>query len=538
PIQSIVVTGNTAVPTADILKVLRQKPGDTFNSQVASDGDFAAINLLYSERGFSIVQQPTFDYKNGVYTITVREQKLTGYQLRWNGEHRTHDEVVTRELPKPGGLLDLNAFRKGLAKLQQTGLFSSIRPNAVIPDATRPDEAILTIDLTEARTGIFSPAFGYNTLTGFEGSLTYSETNLWGWNHTASVNLQAGQNAAGQQLSGGASYTIPWLYLDFLDLKDVRTAVNLSVSSNVVGGLALAGTEPTAASPAGAVQRTFTTRTTGFGVNLSRPIGDNFTLGVSYNLQYQTNFLENVNSTTAVWAVQDPEAQPLVEAMNNYTHFVNATGEFNTRNSIDFPTTGVYLNGSVGYGFGGQSGTALSYTQETLGARTYLGLALDPSGNNLRLDPAGPVALAFRFNAGAILGVAPTSRQFALGDSGQTEDFRVRGYSLGDVRGDVFYSTSVELRYDFGLKTAVTSGLLGIGFVDVGNAWGNGSRATRTLGDGTVITIPDGPIVGYGLGLQINLGFGAFQLPAIRFDYGFSNWNPTGKFSFRLGFPF
>lgn len=537
PIESIQVTGNSVVSTPDVLKVLRQKPGDTFNTQVASDGDFQAINELYSARGYALVPQPGFEFKTGVYSITVREQKLVGYQLRWNGAHRTREEVVTRELPKPGGLLNLNAFRKGLAKLQQTGLFSNIRPNAIIPDATRPDEAVLTLELDEARTGIFSPSFGYNTLTGFEGSLGYSETNLWGLNHTASVNIQAGQNDAGQQLSGGASYTIPWLYLDFLDFKDVRTSVSLSLSSTVVGGQTLAGTEPTVGSPSGAVSRTYSTRSNGFGVNLTRPIGEFITLGLAYNLQYQSNYLERKGGVTYAMD-DDATARPLAQALDNYTNFVNATGEFNTRNSIDFPTTGVFVNGSVGYGFGGQKTQTLSYTQETLGARTYLGLGLNAKSNSLELNPAGPVALAFRFNAGTILGVAPTSRQFALGDSGQVEDFRVRGYGLGDVRGEVFYSTSAEFRYNFGLKTAVTSGLIGVAFLDVGNAWGNGSRATRTLTDGTVISIPDGPIVGYGIGLQVNLGFGAFQLPALRFDYGFSQWNPTGRFSFRLGFPF
>ncbi|MEY4531657.1 MAG: hypothetical protein RLZZ156_2378, partial [Deinococcota bacterium] len=50
--------------------------------------------------------------------------------------------------------------------------------------------------------------------------------------------------------------------------------------------------------------------------------------------------------------------------------------------------------------------------------------------------------------------------------------------------------------------------------------------------------IPFGLQFGYGVGLQINLGFGGFQLPAIRLDYGWSAWNPGGKFYFRLGFPF
>ena len=44
------------------------------------------------------------------------------------------------------------------------------------------------------------------------------------------------------------------------------------------------------------------------------------------------------------------------------------------------------------------------------------------------------------------------------------------------------------------------------------------------------------PVVGSaGLGVQVNLGFGGVLLPALRFDYGFSQRNPKGVFSFRLG---
>jgi outer membrane protein insertion porin family len=38
-----------------------------------------------------------------------------------------------------------------------------------------------------------------------------------------------------------------------------------------------------------------------------------------------------------------------------------------------------------------------------------------------------------------------------------------------------------------------------------------------------------------GAGVQINLGFGGVSLPALRFDYGFSERHPTGVFAFRVG---
>ena len=38
-----------------------------------------------------------------------------------------------------------------------------------------------------------------------------------------------------------------------------------------------------------------------------------------------------------------------------------------------------------------------------------------------------------------------------------------------------------------------------------------------------------------GLGVQVNLGFSGVILPALRFDYAFSERHPTGVFSFSIG---
>jgi hypothetical protein len=38
--------------------------------------------------------------------------------------------------------------------------------------------------------------------------------------------------------------------------------------------------------------------------------------------------------------------------------------------------------------------------------------------------------------------------------------------------------------------------------------------------------------------VQINIGFGALQLPPLGFFYAFSERNPSGKFHFTFGFRF
>lgn len=541
PITAIVINGNTAIKTADLVKVLQQKIGDTYNAQVAQEVDFPALAQAYQAAGFALASNGKVSYRDGVYTIDLLEQKLIGYELVWRGAHKTVDRVVLRELPPTGGLLDLNKLRAGFRKVQELGILKDARLDFKQPDPSKPEEVVLVLDLEEGSSVQLLPGISFNTLEGFAGSLQYTDTNAWGLGHRISGSFQASPSDAGQFLSGGASYSIPWLDVDFLDFRTVRTEFGFYVSTSVNGGISILKQPPGVDNPLtpdtneadASFQRKYSTRNTGFGVNLSRPLLPNLTARFSLDFQYEQNYLERRDNT--LYPTADATALALLPT-DNITVFTQIATEYNTKNRIDFPTAGIVVNGSVGYGFGTEGlGTAtpspLSWTQGQLGFKTYLGLGWDSAG---KIGVGGEdrnFALAFRFNTGALLGDAPSNRAFRIGGSSGSDALSLRGYDFQDLRGDVYYTGSLELRYDFGLRTSFTYGLLGIVWVDFGNAWG-GTNAFRKPGIG------EGIQFGYGIGAQVNLGFGGFQLPAIRLDYGWSALNPGGRFYFRLGFPF
>ena len=541
PITSIVFSGNTAIKTADLVKILQQKIGDTYNAQVAQEVDFPALAQAYQSAGFALASNAKVSYRDGVYTIDLLEQKLIGYELVWRGPHKTVDRVILRELPPTGGLLDLNKLRSGFRKVQELGILKDIRPDIKQPNPSKPEEVVLVLDLEEGSSVQLLPGISFNTLEGFAGSLQYTDTNAWGLGHRISGSFQASPSDAGQFLSGGASYSIPWLDVDFLDFRTVRTEFGFYVSTSVNGGISILNQPTGVDNPLtpdtneadAAFQRKYSTRNTGFGVNLSRPLLENLTARFSLDFQYEQNYLERRDNT--LYPTADATALTLLPT-DNITVFTQVATEYNTKNRIDFPTAGIVINGSVGYGFGTEGlGTAtpspLSWTQGQLGFKTYLGLGWDSAG---KIGVGGEdrnFALAFRFNTGALLGDAPSNRAFRIGGSSGSDAISLRGYDFQDLRGDVYYTGSLELRYDFGLRTSFTYGLLGIVWVDFGNAWG-GKNAFRKPGIG------EGIQFGYGIGAQVNLGFGGFQLPAIRLDYGWSALNPGGRFYFRLGFPF
>jgi outer membrane protein insertion porin family len=577
PITNIAIQGNTAVPSSVLLARFKQKIGDTYNPKLAEE-DFAAINDAYQEAGFGIVPEPKFGFSDGIYTITIQEQKLIGYEINWRGYHRTDNRVITRELPKVGGLFNIAALRASFGRIQQLGLLKDLQVGVKIPDPSKPYEIILTLGLEEGSSGNIVPGITYSTLDGFAGQLSVTEQNLWGQNHRINLGIQGGPNNAGQTFSGGLSYTIPWLDVDFLDFRETRTEVTFSISTSVQAGNPIPNYKVADSTKNAA--RLYSSRSTGLGFSISRPVGENFSVRVSFDFNYESNYLEtdgskvpgatnpslpyqytpkcdkiaNPNCVDPIDPVDqtcnrildpncvDPALAVLGKnAPDNLTVFTQVAGQFSTKNRQDFPTQGVLVTGAVGYGFGTAgigSGTekALSWEQTTLGFRTYLGFGWDQNGK-FDIGDDRKFAVAFRFNTGFITGDAPANRLFRVGGSSQLEDYTLRGYDFNDLRGQLYYTGSLELRYDFGLQTSFTYGLLGIAFLDFGNAWGGGDGVEFRASPGG-IKIPEGLQFGIGLGIQINLGFGSFQLPAIRLDYAFSPVNPGGKFHFRLGFPF
>ncbi len=123
---------------------------------------------------------------------------------------------------------------------------------------------VVVLGLREARTGLFQPAIGWSSLGGWSGSVAFREANLFGLAHQVGVDLAFIQNDARDNLSLSASYSIPWLYVDFLDLKDVRTGLSFSLFSTPIGNNKLLdGTADTGWE--------YTERRTGGGFNLTRP---------------------------------------------------------------------------------------------------------------------------------------------------------------------------------------------------------------------------------------------------------------------------
>ena len=542
PIQEVTIEGNTVLSDETLTSLLALQEGDTFTSTLAEE-DFRRIYEAYGEAGYLIANQPSYNWLDGTYVQRVTEFRIADYALTWrSGEPATEDFVVLRELPEPGSVLSLDEIDAGLRALLRQGAVRPVDRQIVPAEAGEPEDVVVNVTLEAARTGLFQPAATYSTADGFSASFSVSEANLFRRAHNIEAEVDARTSDLGFLLGGSVRYTIPWLYVDLLDFREVPTSLSLSLYSDVRADQPISAEGSTRLPfpgtsgdenrvPVGEYMR----RDTGFGVSVGRRLTPRLSLQASARASLTDVALEPDEACTldeegdvenrnecALPAELAAEYLPAGGAFG----FVGTDLVYDGRDLPDFPRAGVAARASLGVGFGNdfiQDGerTGYAYQEVELGAKTYLALAdVIPEVTDRNH------VFAVRLDVGHQFGGAyPESKRFRVGRT-PNEATQVRGYREGDFDLSRTYATaSLEYRYDLELTTFATQTVIGIAFADA--AWASGVPGFEEY---------DTPIfASAGLGVQLNLGFSGVALPALRFDYGFSERNPRGVFSFRIG---
>ncbi len=544
PVQRIEFEGNTVLSDSELREALRTEVGDNFASAVAEE-DFRQIVAAYQDEGYRILTNPDFSYDDGTYIQRVTELVIADYSVVYDGNVGGTDEtVITRYLPDPGTVLNDEEIVQGLLAVARLGVVDIV--NYGLEPTAAPEQVNVIVTVRDRSTGQFRPAAQYATDTGFSASLAYTEGDFLGQAHSVGAEISATSTDIGFMIGGRLSYDIPWLYVDWLDFQEVPTSLSASIFSVVANNQPLtAGGQTTIFYPglpeteANRVRvGEYTSRSTGFGFTVARPLTPEISLSVGASGSYTQYLMEPVKTACEIEGNEVTNAQncfiPADQALqylptSGLAGFTSARVNYDVRDSADFPTEGVAAYGSIGVGFGNDflhpdTGDRVTYVYEqvTAGARTYFKLAdivpeqIQDENHvfGVRLD------LGHQFG-----GLYPTSKRFFVGQSVDVAT-QIRGYRREDFGLSRTYATSsFEYRYDFNFSSFATQTVIGIVFVDAG--W--------------VSSVPQFPeyqtplFASAGVGVQVNLGFGGVLLPAVRLDYAFSQRHPTGVFSFRVG---
>lgn len=523
PVRAITFTGNTRVPTATLAPAVRTRVGDVYSPQLAQE-DFLAIRDAYRKAGYEISTRDAVTFNNGTLTFNIREVRLVGYELQWQGKHRTQDRVILRELPAAGGLFNLNELRAGLARVSRLGFVQVVGEN-VRSDPQNPENVTYVLTVAESSQGIpVSLGLEYDTLKGFAGDVQYSNPNVFGLGQNLGISLGAQQNDAKQNFVGNVSYTIPWLDLNFLDFRTNRTSFSTNIGTSVAGNLPLTTRGAGGTGTAQDTGRQYTVRTSGFSVSAGRNITANLAGSVGLGYSYRTYFLEPLKGDETSEAYPDTDlgnaaARALLTPVTRTTS-VRGSLNYDTTDNAEFPSRGVRASTEASYNFGASGSTPVAWTDVQAGASTYFGLGrtLD-KGQGVQTRQQ---VFAVRANAGTINGSPPSGTGYSVGGgSTPVAAYQLRGLDNNQLFGTNYVTASAEYRYDFNLTNSFTQGLYGVAFVDAGDAWNDGEKVNLNYG--------------VGAGVQLNLGLGGARLPSLRFDYGYSPQNSSGKFYFRIG---
>lgn len=507
PITSIQVTGNTVVPEEDIREVLALRVGQTFNSFLATS-DAQRIGQLYLRRGYYLAGaegQPEFEFANGVLTFELSELRIEAYRIVWNPpEHRTQEFLITRELTvPPGGVYSVNQLREDYQRILQTQVVNP--PVVRLEQGSAPDLVVIFLEVSDARSISITPSLAYSSLSGISGLLAVSDRNFLGAAHEVGFELQAAPNDVGQVISWSIGYSIPWLYLDFLDFAEQATSVTFGAGSRAQGNIPLRQPDGTDTG------RQVTQRSDFINFAIGRPLLEHTRISLSIDSSWDGLFLEPVgDGETPI--VTEAEAQALIPLAGR-TSQVGTGVVYDDRDSRLYPSRGNYFSTTLTYGWGDDVGDGpVSYVRPVFGVRAYKSLTDD---NRL--------VLAARAQLGLTSGNPPPLRRFAAGGN-DPEISTLRGWPARTFFGDGILSSSLELRYLLTVETFLTQSLIAIVFLDQSTIW---DRFGAPSAYNTRLSA--------GIGLQLNLQIAGFLLPQIRLDYGFSDQYPGGVLSFRFG---
>lgn len=389
---------------------------------------FVAVEPVINRDTKTRKAQVTFEVKEGPRVYVEK--------IIINGNERTHDEVIRRELSiHEGDAYNTSKIKDSESNMRDLGYFKTATIES--EQGTNPDQARLIAKVEEQRTGELKFGGGFSTVDGPMINAGVSERNFMGKGQI--VHAETSVSKRYQDINLGI--TEPYLF-----------------NRPLVGSLDIYSVRSTRVD-------TYTTKSTGFNAGLGYHLTKNLTQRFVYSLH--TDNVSQVATDASLFIQQDPRKALSSSLAHTLT--------YDRRDNVQDPTRGYILQMTNTYaGLGGNvnflrndfSGTVF-YTpieQITGLARLGFGQLMKVGGKRLRIvDCVYLGGESFRGFEYAGLGPRDrTNRRDPLGG---------RKYWKGTLE----VQFPVGLPVDFGVKAAA--------FTDFGNLWDSAAKGVNVLDD-------------------------------------------------------
>jgi outer membrane protein insertion porin family len=465
------VTGTNVLPVEEIRRRILLKPGDVFSRSKLRESVkeitdvYGAIGRASVDVGPNVVQDLAERKINITFEISEGPEVFVE-RINISGNTRSEEKILRREIPMAeGDLFTTQKLARARQKLVNLNYFD--RVNATTVPGSSKDKIIISIDVTEKPTGIFSIGGGYSSQDGVLGTLNLSQNNFLGRGWIASVRIAGGENVQ----NGTISFTEPWLF-------DRPLAAGFDLFNN---------------------RRVFTDYTVnslGGDIRLGHPIGDYSRWNAVYRVSQDT-----------ISDVADGASVNLLDQQGTHlTSLVGMSLSRDTRDNIFETTRGSTASIGLdvaGIGFGEQ----WFRTQATT---TYFIPAWRDHVLGFRLSGAYSLGWGDR--------PVPLFERFFLGGPNSIRSFKAQEVSPKDESGTRI-GGNIQLLGNIEYTIPLFFGIRGAFFLDAGNVWG------PDISGGQKFDPTDLQYAG-GAGLRWLSPFGP-----IRIDYGVNlNPGPRDKF--------
>ena len=196
------------------------------------------IKDWYNANGYSLarISGPSRVTKEGIAQLNIQEGYIAGIDIQFIDEDgNTEDEkgrlikgktkkwVIERELiTKVGDIFNRNKLESDIKRLYSTSLFNDVKVT-LKPVNSQPGKIIISLGITEQRTGSLTGGLGYSGGQGVFGQIGLQESNLIGRSWSSNMNLTYGEYGALLNLS----LYDPWIKND-KHRTSFRTSLYLS----------------------------------------------------------------------------------------------------------------------------------------------------------------------------------------------------------------------------------------------------------------------------------------------------------------------
>ena len=501
-------------------EMVRSKSGDVFHrSELASD--LQAIRTMYRDAGYANVEadpETNLDPEHKLVDVIVpiRRGPLVHIErINIRGNTKTRDKVIRREMEvEEGDLFSETKLEDSRKNVIALGYFE--RVDLSTEEGSAPDKVVVNMEVTERPTGTFQVGAGFSSIENFIATAQVQQANLFGTGQ--SLSLQ-GQISGLRQLVDLRFFEPYFFDSDFsfsVDLYDQLRIYN-DFSQTSLGGAVT------------------------WGYTLSRP---ETAVTLTYTGEYDK--VSTVSRSTFLGtssAVSVFRRLPLANLFRDgFTSSISPAIRYDTRDNRLFPTSGIYLRGSVelaapyfasdnefvryngvghfyyplGSGFVAKLNTSLGYVTSPdpagvpIFARYFLGGIFDVRGFRLRtIGPRLPLASRLDPNAPPI----------------------ANGANIG---GNLMYFQNLEIEIPIVEKV----GVRGVVFTDAGNTW-NTERLYCSAARGQNAT-DSAAMEALGVYAVNDPCFSINSLTHLRTSWGMGiRWfSPLGPLRFEWGFPF